>query len=286
VKLIWSREEDIQHDYYRPASAARLRAGLDSSGKLTAWDVKFVSPGFSVFILDGATASPYAPENRRLEYVVKDIGVPVGAWRSIGNSSNAFYIESFVDELAYAAQKDAYVFRRSLLADKPRHRAVLERAATLAGWSDPLPAGHFRGIAMHAMAGTVVAQIVQISVNNGKLHIHRVDCAVDCGIAINPDTVTAQMEGGIMDGLAAALYGEITIKRGRVQQSNFDTYRLLRLPQAPKITVSIIEGADEPGGVGEAGVPPAAPSLVNAIFAATGKRIRSLPVVKHGIEVA
>jgi isoquinoline 1-oxidoreductase beta subunit len=139
---------------------------------------------------------------------------------------------------------------------------------------------------MHAMAGTVVAQVIQISINKRKLHIRRVDCAVDCGIAINPDTVTAQMEGGIMDGLAAALYGEITVKQGRVQQSNFDTYRMLRLPQTPKITVSIMEGADEPGGIGEAGVPPTAPALVNAIFAAIGKRIRSLPVVKHAIEIA
>ena len=166
VKLIWSREEDMRHDSYRPASTAHLRAGLDSSGKLTAWDVKLVSPGSASFILDGATASPYAPEDRRLEYVVKDVGVPFGAWRSISNSCNAFYIESFVDELAYAATQDPYVFRRTLLADKPRHRAVLERAAAVAGWNDPLPAGHFRGIAMHAMVGTVVAHVVQISIIN------------------------------------------------------------------------------------------------------------------------
>ncbi len=169
-------------------------------------------------------------------------------------------------------------FARSLLTDKPRHRAVLEKVAAMAAWGDSLPAGHVRGIAMHAMVGTVVAHVVQISTEENKLRIHRVDCAVDCGIAINPDTITAQLEGSIMDGLTAAIYGQITIKHGRVAQSNFDNYRMMRLPQTPKITVSIIEGADEPGGVGEPGVSPIAPALLNAIFAATGKRIRSLPL--------
>ena len=286
VKLIWSREEDMQHDFYRPASAARLRAGLDSNGKLTGWDVKIVSPGRPAYIADGANASPYAPKDRRLQCIPKDIGVPWGAWRSIGNSSNGFYIEGFVDELAYAAGQDPYLFRCNLLSDKPRHRAVLEKVAAVSGWSNSLPSGQFHGIAMHAMVGTIVAHVVQISMEENKLRIHRVDCAVDCGIAINPDTITAQMEGSIMDGLTAAIYGEITIKHGRVEQSNFGDYRMMRLPQTPKITVSIMEGADEPGGVGEPGVPPTAPALANAIFAATGRRIRSLPLVKNGIDIA
>jgi isoquinoline 1-oxidoreductase subunit beta len=298
VKLIWAREEDIQHDFYPPVSTARLRAGLDAAGKMTAWDFKIVAPsimtrvfprgvknGIDPSSVEGAVASPYAPPNRRIEYVLKDIAVPVGFWRSVGNSITSFYVEGIVDELAHAAGQDSYVFRLDHLAEKPRHRAVLERAAKMANWNQPPPPGHFRGIAMHQAFGSIVAEVAEISIEIDGLRVHRVDCAVDCGLAINPDTIVAQMESGIVYGLTAALYGEITLKRGRVEQANFDTYPMLRLAQMPKISVSIIEGAELPGGIGEAGTLPIAPAVVNAVFAATGKRIRSLPIVKQGLNV-
>jgi len=299
VKLIWSREQDLQHDFYRPASTARLRAGLDQEGRVTAWEFKIVSPsiltrlfpravrhGVDSTSVEGAINSPYAPANCRIEYVMKNLGVPVGFWRSVGNSINSFYVEGLVDELAQAAGQDPYAFRRNLLADKPRYKAVLETAATTAKWGQPLAPGHFRGIALHESFGSIVAEVVEISVDKDGLRVHQVDCAVDCGVAVNPSTIVAQMEGGIAYGLTAALFGEITLKRGRVEQTNFDTYQMLQLSQMPKIAVSIIEGANQPGGIGEPGTPPAAPALVNAIFAATGKRIRSLPLVKEGITVS
>ena len=298
VKLIWAREEDIQHDFYRPVSTARLRAGLDAAGKVTAWDFKIVAPsimtrafphgvknGIDPSSVEGAVASPYAPPDRRIEYVLKDVGVPVGFWRSVGNSITSFYVEGFIDELAHAAGRDPYVFRLNQLAEKSRHRVVLERAATMANWNEPPPAGHFRGIAMHQAFGSIVAEVAEISIENDGLRVHRVDCAVDCGLAINPDTISAQMESGIVYGLTAALYGEITLKQGRVEQANFDTYPMLHLAQMPRISVSIIEGAEQPGGIGEAGTPPIAPAVANAVFAATGKRLRSLPIVKQGFNV-
>jgi isoquinoline 1-oxidoreductase beta subunit len=298
VKLIWAREEDIQHDFYRPVSTARLRAGLDAAGKMTAWDFKIVAPsimtrvfprgvknGIDPSSMEGAVASPYAPPNRRIEYVLKDVAVPVGFWRSVGNSITSFYVEGIVDELAHAAGQDPYVFRLDHLAEKPRHRAVLEMAAKMANWNQPPPPGHFRGIAMHQAFGSIVAEVAEISIEIDGLRVHRVDCAVDCGLAINPDTIVAQMESGIVYGLTAALYGEITLKRGRVEQANFDTYPMLRLAQMPKISVSIIEGAELPAGIGEAGTPPIAPAVANAVFAATGKRLHSLPIVKQGFNV-
>jgi isoquinoline 1-oxidoreductase beta subunit len=298
VKLIWAREEDIQHDFYRPVSTARLRAGLDAAGKMTAWDFKIVAPsimtrvfprgvknGIDPSSVEGAVVSPYAPPNRRIEYVLKDVAVPVGFWRSVGNSITSFYVEGIVDELAHAAGQDPYVFRLDHLAEKPRHRAVLERAAKMANWNQPPPPGHFRGIAMHQAFGSIVAEVAEISIEIDGLRVHRVDCAVDCGLAINPDTIVAQMESGIVYGLTAALYGEITLKRGRVEQANFDTYPMLRLAQMPKISVSIIEGAELPAGIGEAGTPPIAPAVANAVFAATGKRLHSLPIVKQGFNV-
>ncbi len=298
VKLIWAREEDIQHDFYRPVSTARLRGGLDAAGKVTAWDFKIVAPsimtrafprgvknGIDPSSVEGAVASPYAPPDRRIEYVLKDVGVPVGFWRSVGNSITSFYVEGFIDELAHAAGQDPYVFRLDQLAEKPRHREVLESAAMMANWNQPPPAGHFRGIAMHQAFGSIVAEVAEISIENEGLRVHRVDCAVDCGLAINPDIIAAQMESGIVYGLTAALYGEITLKRGRVEQANFDTYPMLHLAQMPKISVSIIEGAEQPGGIGEAGTPPTAPAVANAVFAATGKRLHSLPIVKQGFSV-
>jgi isoquinoline 1-oxidoreductase subunit beta len=299
VKLIWAREEDIQHDFYRPTSLARLRAGLDAAGKITAWDFKIVAPsimtrtrgariknGVDPTSVEGAVESPYAPANRRIEYVLKDVGVPVGYWRSVGHSITAFYVESLVDELAQAAGQDPYAFRRAVLADRPRHRAVLDKAAAMARWERPPLPGHFRGIALHESFGSIVSQVVEISLAKGSLRVHRVDCAVDCGLAVNPGTITAQMESGIVFGLTAALFGVITIKQGRVEQANFDTYPMLHMAQMPAISVSIIEGGDKPGGIGEPGTPPAAPALANAIFAATGKRLRSLPLISQGITIA
>ena len=299
VKLIWSREEDIQHDFYRPLSAAQMRAGLDSSGKLTAWDFRIASPSIMARVfpqrvknrldpssVEGAIDSPYAPANRRIEYVMEEVGVPVGFWRSVGSSISGFYVEGLVDELAHAAGRNPLAFRRDLLAHHPRQRAVLEKAAAMANWNQPPPIGHFRGIAMHQAFGSVVAQVVEISMNKDGLRVHRVDCAVDCGLAVNPSTVIAQMESGIVFGLTAALFGEITLKQGRVKQANFDTYPMVGLAQMPAIEVSIIEGGDKMGGIGEPGVPPVAPALLNAVFAATGKRLRSLPIIKQSITIA
>jgi len=296
VKLIWSREEDIRHDFYRPAALARMRAGLDATGKITAWDAKLVSPsimarvvparvvnGIDPTSVEGFVGSPYAMGTRRVQYVLKDIGVPVGVWRSVGNSISGFLMECFVDELAHAAGQDALVFRRSLLADKPRHRAVLDKVATMSGWNQRLPTGRFRGVAMHEAFDSIVAEVVEISLDEGLLRVHRVDCAVDCGVAVNPSTIVTQMEGGIVYGLTAALFGDITIKAGRVQQGNFDTYRMLALAEMPKVNVAIIEGGERPGGIGEPSTSVIAPALANAIFAATGKRVRSLPVTREGL---
>jgi isoquinoline 1-oxidoreductase subunit beta len=299
VKLVWAREEDIQHDFYRPVSTAKLRAGLDADGKVTAWDFKIVAPSIMTRVfpqwvkdgvdetsVEGAVGSPYAPADRRVEYLIKDVGIPVGFWRSVGSSITSFYVEGFMDELAHEAGLDPFAFRQRQLADKPRHKAVLEKAAAMAQWDEPAPQGHFRGIAMHESFGSIVAEVVEISIEDGSLRVHRIDCAVDCGLAVNPDTIVAQMEGGIVYGLTAALYGEITIKQGRVEQANFDTYPMLQMAQMPKINVAIIEGDTKPGGIGEPGTPPVAPALANAVFAATGRRLRSLPIVKQGLTIA
>jgi isoquinoline 1-oxidoreductase beta subunit len=299
VKLIWSREEDIQHDFYRPVSAAHMRAGLDSSAKMTAWDFRIISPSIMARVfpqrlrnrldpssIEGAVESPYAPANRRIEYVMKEVGVPVGFWRSVGNSISAFYVEGLIDELAHAAGRDPFASRRELLAGSPRHKAVLEKAAAMANWNQPPPAGHFRGIAMHPAFGSIVAEVAEISIGKDGLVVHRVDCAVDCGIAVNPSTIVAQTESGIVFGLTAALFGEITLERGRVKQSNFDTYPMLGLSQMPLINVAVMQTGGKVGGIGEPGTPPIAPALVNAIFAATGKRLRSLPIIKQGITIA
>jgi len=299
VKLIWSREEDIQHDFYRPVSLARLRAGLDAGGKVTAWDFKIVSPSIMTRVfpqrvknrldpssVEGAIESPYAPANRRIEYAMKEVGVPVGFWRSVGNSISGFYVEGLVDELAHAAGRDPLTFRRELLANKPRHLAVLDKAAAMANWHQPPSAGHFRGIAMHQAFGSIVAEVVEISIGKDGLRVHRVDCVVDCGLAVNPASITAQMQSGIVFGLTAALFGEITLKQGRVQQANFNTYPMLQIGQMPVIEVSIIQSGDKMGGIGEPGVPPIAPALVNAVFVATGKRLRSLPIIKQGVTIA
>ncbi len=294
VKLIWSREDDIRNAQYRPACYHRLQAGLDSSGQPVAWTHRLVAPsimarvfpdsvknGLDEEAVEGGVAMPYAIPNVHVDYVLTDTGIPVGFWRSVNNSFNAFAVESFIDELAHAAKKDPYEYRRDLLGKAPRHLGVLNLAAGTAGWGTPLPAGRARGIAVHKSFGSYVAQVAEVSVDaDGTPHVHRVVCAVDCGPVVNPDTVEAQMQGAIVYGLTAALWGEITIDKGRVQQSNFHDYRMLHLAEMPKVEVHVVPSSDAQGGVGEPGTPPIAPAVCNAIFAATGKRIRKLPIGK------
>lgn len=294
VKVIWSREDDVQHEYYRPASYHRLRAGLGSNGRPVAWSHRIVAPsimarvfpntvrnGLDQETVEGAVGLPYAIPNVHVDYVLTDTGIPVGFWRSVNNSFNAFVVECFIDELAHAAKQDPYEYRRTLLANAPRHLAALELAASKAGWGSALPAGVSRGIAVHKSFESFVAQVAEVSVSqDGTVRVHRVVCAVDCGPVVNPSIVEAQMESGIVYGLTAALYGEITIDRGRVVQSNFHDYPMLQLAQMPKVEVYIVPSTDAQGGAGEPGTPPIAPAVCNAIFAATGKRVRKLPIGK------
>jgi isoquinoline 1-oxidoreductase beta subunit len=292
VKVVYTREDDTRHDFYRPATYNVFRAGLDRQGRPIAWTHRVVGPsifaraapqwldktGLDSTSVEGAANLPYAIPNLRVDWVRHDTAVPVGFWRSVGGSQNAFITESFVDELAHAARQDPFEFRRRLLEHHPRHRAVLELAAEKAGWGAPLPAGRARGIAVHESFGSYVAEVAEVSVAEGRVRVHRVVCAVDCGTVVNPDTVVAQMESGIVYGLTAALHGAITLERGRVQQSNFHDYPLLRLNEMPLVETHILPSTAAPGGVGEPGVPPAAPAVTNAVFALTGKRVRSLPI--------
>ncbi|MBI1722541.1 MAG: xanthine dehydrogenase family protein molybdopterin-binding subunit [Gemmatimonadetes bacterium] len=292
VKVIYSREDDIQHDYYRPATYNSLAGALDDGGWPVAWTHRIVGPSifsriFPQFVrngiddssVEGAANLPYAIPNILVDYVMRETGVPVGFWRSVGNSQNAFIKESFLDELAAAGGKDPVELRRRLLANQPRHLGVLELAASRAGWGSPLPAGRARGIAVHESFGSYVAEVAEVSVAaDGTPTVHRVVCAVDCGTVVNPLTVEAQMESGIVYGLSAALHGEITIDRGRVVQSNFHDYAPLRMSEVPRVEVHIVPSTEAPGGVGEPGTPPIAPAVCNAIFSATGRRIRRLPI--------
>lgn len=292
VKVIWSREDDVRHDFYRPATYNVLAASLGTDGMpiafshriagpsiMTRFFPQFVKNGLDPSNVEGSANTPYAIPNVHVEYVRRDVGVPVGFWRSVGNSQNAFIVESFIDELAHAAGKDPYEYRKSLLAKAPRHAAVLAMAAEKAGWGTPIAAGRSRGIAMHESFGSHVAEVAEVSVApDGSVRVHRVVCAVDCGAVVNPLTVEAQMQSGIVFGLTAALYGEITIQHGGAVQGNFDAYRMLRMPEMPVVEVHIVPSTEPPGGVGEPGTPPIAPAVANAVFAATGKRIRRLPI--------
>ena len=236
---------------------------------------------------EGAANLPYAIPNLQVEYIYKDLGIPVGFWRSVGASQNAFITESFIDELAAAAKKDPFEFRRGLLTEAPRHKGVLELAAEKGDWGKPLPQGRFRGIAVAFSYGSYAAEVAEISIEkDGKVRVHRVVCAIDCGIFVNPDTVKAQVEGSVVWGLTAALHGAITIEKGRVQQRNFHDYPMLRMNETPTIEVHIVPSDAPPGGVGEPGVPPIAPAVANAIFAATGKRIRRLPINPEQLKTA
>ncbi len=295
VKVIWTREDDTRGGWYRPLWVDRFRAGLDANGNIVVWahtivgqsiatGTLFESPltvkdGIEFSSVEGAADLPYEIPNVYVDLHSPKPGITVWWWRSVGNSHTGFVVESFTDEVAHAAGKDPFEFRRGLLAKHPRHRGVLEVAAEKAGWGKPLPAGHARGIAVHESFGSFVAQVAEVSVGpGGALRVHRVVCAVDCGQVVNPDTIKAQMEGGINFGLSAVLYGEITLEKGRVQQRNFHDYRMLRMHEAPEIEVHIVPSTEKHGGVGEPGVPPIAAAVGNAIFAATGKRLRRLPI--------
>jgi isoquinoline 1-oxidoreductase beta subunit len=235
--------------------------------------------GIDFLMTEGAANIPYAIPNLQVEYIYKDLGVPVGFWRSVGASQNAFITESFIDELASAAKKDPFEFRRGLLGKAARHKGVLELAAEKGDWGKPLAPGRFRGIAVAFSYGSYAAEVAEVSIDkDGRVRVHRVVCAIDCGIFVNPDTVKAQVEGSVAWGLTAALYGAITIDKGRVQQSNFHDYRMLRINEMPAVEVHIVPSNAPAGGVGEPGVPPLAPAVCNAIFAGTGKRIRKLPI--------
>lgn len=275
VQLLWSREDDIRHDRFRPASHTLLQAGLDDSGMPTTWLQRIVGPDL---VFNGIHV-PYAIPNQREEHKVLDPGVPTSAWRAVGASQNAFAIEGFVDELAHAAGADPFEYRYRLLTDQPGFRRVLETAADKGGWHQPPAQGRQRGIAFYHSFHTAVAQVAEVSVSaNDEIKVHRVVCAVDCGLAVNPDAVVAQLEGGIIFGLTAALKSEITIKASQVQQSNFQDYPIITFSESPQIEVHIIPSTDPPRGVGEPGVPPIAPAVANAVFAATGHRLRSLPL--------
>jgi isoquinoline 1-oxidoreductase beta subunit len=293
VKVIWSREDDTKHGFYRPATYNRLTAGLDGQNKPVAWTHHIVAPpillkfgplqnGIDATLIDGASDVPYAFPNVLVDQVAADLpAIPLGFWRSVGASQNAFVVESFMDELAALAGRDPYEFRRELLQAKPRHLRTLELAATKAGWGTPLPAGRARGIALAEWEPTTCAEVAEVSVApDGTVRVHRVVCAVDCGPVVNPDTLEAQMQGGVVFGLSAALYGEITIENGRVKQGNFTDYPVLRIPEMPVVEVYTVPSTDSLGGIGEPSVPPTAPAVCNAIFAATGKRIRNLPIGK------
>ena len=294
VKVVWSREDDMRNAQYRPVSYHRLRAGLDASGQPVAWTHRVVAPsimsrlfpqnvknGLDGEAVEGAMEQPYTIPNVHVDYVLAETGIPVGFWRSVNNSYNGFVVESFIDELAHAARKDPYEYRRALLGKAPRHRGVLELAATKAGWGTPLPKGRARGIAVFKSFESYVAQVAEVSLrSDGTVRVHRVVCAIDCGPVVNPDTVEAQMQSGIVYGLTAALKGAITIDKGRVVQGNFNDYQMLKLAEMPHVEVHIVDSNESQGGVGEPGTPPIAPAVCNAIFALTGKRIRTLPIGK------
>jgi isoquinoline 1-oxidoreductase subunit beta len=309
VQTFWSREQDTQHDFYRPATVARLRAGLDAQGRLTAWQATSAGQAVLPQVLartfglpaalvraapdkttaEGAFDQPYEIAAARIGHVAVDLPVPVGFWRSVGHSHQAFFTESFLDEVAHAAGQDPVALRAALLQRHPRHLAVLRAAAQLAGWGTPLAAApdgaaQARGVALHHSFGSVVAQVAEVSigpdVGSGKtIRVHRVCCAIDCGTAVNPNLVRQQMESAIVFGLSAALHGGISIDKGRVQQSNFHDQPVLRMAACPVVETVIMPSTVHPEGVGEPGTPPIAPAVANAVFALTGRRLRSLPLV-------
>jgi isoquinoline 1-oxidoreductase beta subunit len=294
VKVVWTREDDVRGGYYRPLWVSRVRAGLDAAGKPIAWAHTLVGQsilagtpfagmiqnGIDETSVEGAGNSPYlaAIADHRVDLHSPSVPIPVLWWRSVGHSHTAFVVESFIDELAHAAGQDPVAFRRGLLPADSRLRRLLDTTAEAFGWGQPLPAGHGAGIAVHESSGSAVAQAAEVSVEDGRIRVHRVVCAVDCGLVVNPDGVEAQMQSGIVFGLSAALHGEITLKDGRVEQSNFHDYRVLRMNEVPRIDIHLVRSGEAPGGIGEVGTTAAAPALRNAILAATGVPLRRLPV--------
>jgi isoquinoline 1-oxidoreductase beta subunit len=291
VQLIWSREDDITHDVYRPAALARFTASLDAAGKVLAYDNKSASGSVSQqFFQRNLGLPPGGPDkttaegefdmaydfpNQRIRHVIVDSAVPLGYWRSVGHSHNAFFKESFIDELAHAAGQDPVAFRRSLLGRHPRHLAALDAAVARAGTA---PSGRAHGVALHQSFGTIVAQVAEVSVEGKEIRVHRVVCAIDCGIAVNPNIIAQQAESAVVFGLSAALYGAVTFKEGKVEQSNFHDYPVLRMQQAPQVDTIIMASAAHPEGMGEPATPPIAPAVANAVFKLTGQRLRSLPL--------
>ncbi len=288
--------------FYRPMWYDRISAGLDSSGNPLAWhhtivgqsiiagtpfESAMIKNGIDDTSVEGAADIPFSIPNILVDLHTTKNGVPVLWWRSVGHSHTAFVVQCFLDELAHAAGKDPFQYQRALLTGKPRHLRTLETAAEKAGWGSPLPPGVGRGIAVHESFGSFIAHVAEVTLDaKGQLKVQRVVCAIDCGRIVNPDTIAAQMESGIIFGLSAALYGEITLKDGRVEQSNFHDYPLVRMEASPHIEVHIVPSNDPPGGVGEPGVPPVAPAVANALFAATGARVRSLPITPEKIKAA
>jgi isoquinoline 1-oxidoreductase subunit beta len=295
IKTVWTREDDMRGGYYRPMWMHRVHVGLGSDGAPVAWRqtivgqsilegtpfaAMMVKDGVDGTSVEGASDSPYVKgtPNHRVDLHSPKTAIPVLWWRSVGHTHTAFVMETFVDELALAAGQDPLEYRRRLLKQHPRHLGALNLAAEKAGWGRPLPAGRFRGLAVHESFGSFVAEVAEVSVGDGRVRVHRVVCAVDCGVCVNPAGVEAQLQGGVAFGLTAALYGELTLKAGRVEQSNFHDYPMLRLSEMPRVEVHVVPSFEKSGGVGEVGVPPIAPAVANAVFAATGKRIRRLPL--------
>ncbi|MDH5738388.1 MAG: molybdopterin-dependent oxidoreductase, partial [Gammaproteobacteria bacterium] len=279
VKLIWSREEDMRQDHYRPAVASSFRAALNDRGLPVAWENTYVDKHEPV----EAPHIPYAIANQKIHYIDSPTHIPFGPWRSVDHSQHGFFTESFIDELAYEAGEDPYQFRRGLLKDQPRYLAVLDKAASEAGWGKALGKGRGRGIALQNSFGTLVSQVVEVSVEAGEVSVDRVVVAVDPGFAVSPNGLKAQMESGVIFGLTAALYGEINITDGQVVEGNFDNYKMVRMNTAPLIETHIINSLEAWGGAGEPGTPGIAPALTNAIYAATGVRIRKLPAAGHDL---
>ncbi|HYA37353.1 MAG TPA: xanthine dehydrogenase family protein molybdopterin-binding subunit [Candidatus Methylomirabilis sp.] len=293
IHLAWTREDDMHGGYYRPMYVHAIEAGLDKDGNPIAWTHRIVGQsilagtpfsgmiknGVDATSVEGASTLPYVIPNLLVDLHTTNVGIPVLWWRSVGSTHTAFSTEVMIDELAQAAGKDPVEFRRALLKDHPRHRGVLDVAAQKAGWGTPLPKGRARGVAVHESFNSYVAEVAEVTVNDdGTFKVDRVVCAVDCGVAVNPDQVRAQMESGIIFGLTAALYGAITLKDGHVEQSNFHDYPVLRINETPRIEVYIVSSDQNPTGVGEPGVPPIAPAVANALRAATGKSVRRLPI--------
>lgn len=297
VKLVWTREDDMQAGFYRPVYLHAIKAAVDGTGKITGWQQRIV--GQSILAgspldngapvdftsVEGAANMPYAIPNLQVELHTTKLGVPIQWWRSVGSTHTAYAVECFLDEIAKATKQDPVELRRTLLADKPRHLAVLNAAAEKSGWGTPLPAGTARGIALHESFNTVVAEVVEVSKHDNGFKVDRVTCVVDCGVAVNPNIIEMQMESAIIYGLSAAATGAITLKEGRVQQSNFHQYTVLRMNQVPKIEVHIMPSSNKPTGVGEPGTPPIGPAVANALMVLTGKTFRQPPFSNAGVNI-